>query len=60
MIINIEIMFLNFFLYNCRFKKKKPNIIDFSNYMRWNRVILFKNLSYSRKFAKLCFPFDNG
>ena len=59
-IINIEIMFLNYFMYNCRFKKSKPRIIDFLNFMSWNRKVIRKNHSYNVKFAKLKFPFDRG
>ena len=59
-IINIEIMFLNYFMYNCRFKKTKPKINDFINFMSWNRNVIRKNHGYNVKFAKLKFPFDRG
>ena len=59
-IINIEIMFLNFFMYNCRFKKTKPRIIDFLHFMSWNRKVLLRNASYKKKFLRLQIPFDNG
>ena len=59
-VINIEIIFLNYFMYNCRFKKTKPKINDFLNYMSWNRKVIRKNQGYNIKFAKLKFPFDRG
>ena len=59
-IIIIEIMFLNFFLYRCRNKKKKPLLNDFHNFMSWNRKILLKNNAYKRNFKRLNFVFDNG
>ena len=59
-IINIEIMFMNFFLYTCRNKQKKPLLNDFHNYMSWNRKILMKNPAYKRNFKRLNFVFDNG
>ena len=59
-IINIELMFMNYFLYNCRNKKKRPLLNDFHNYMTWNRKILFKNPSYKKNLKKLNFVFDTG
>ena len=59
-LINIEIMFLNFFMYNCRFKRKKPLINDFLQYMSWNRKVLMRNNIYHKKFLRLQIPFDNG
>ena len=48
-IINIEIMFLTYFMHNCRFKKTKPKINDFLNFMSWNRKVMLKNNSYNVK-----------
>ena len=59
-IINIEICFLNYFVYRARFKKRRPLIKDFKQFMFWNRNIAMRNKKYKKSFKKLNVPFDNG
>ena len=57
-VINIELMFINYFLYRSRLSKKLPTIRDFKFFMSWNRALLLKNTYYSQGYAKLRRPPD--
>ena len=59
-VINIEICFLNYFVYKSRFKKRRPIVRDLKQFLFWNRKIALKNKKYKLSFQKLQIPFDNG
>ena len=56
--INIELMFVNYFLYRSRLAKKLPTIRDFKFFMGWNRSILLKNKHYAQGYSKLRRPIE--
>ena len=58
--INIEICCVNYFIYRSRFKKKRPLVKDFKQFMKWNRNIALRNKKYKRSLKSLNIPFDNG
>ena len=55
-VINIELMFVNYFLYRSRLSKKLPTIRDFKFFMNWNRALMLKNKYYAQGFSKLRLP----
>ena len=57
-VINIELIFVNYFLYRSRLSKKLPTIRDFKFYMSWNRALLLKNSYYAQGYAKLRRPIE--
>ena len=59
-VVNIELMYVNFFLYRSRLSKKLPTIRDFKFYMSWNRALLLRNSYYAQGFAKFNLTIDNG
>ena len=54
-IVNIEIMMLNFFLFNARKKKQLPLMINFNQFIAWHRKHLCKNKNYMVKFKRVVF-----
>ena len=54
-ILNIEILMLNFFLYNCAKKKKTPLMCNFICFIANYRKLFLQNGTYSKKFSKIIF-----
>ena len=54
-IINIEIILLNFFLFNVRNKKQLPLMRNFNYFISWHRKLLLKNQNYADKYQRLIF-----
>ena len=54
-ILNIEILMINFFLYNCARKKKIPLMMNLTCFITNYRKLFLKNGCYSRKFSKIIF-----
>ena len=57
-VINIELFFVNYFLYKSRLSKKLPTIRNFQFFMNWNRKLLLKNKYYAQGFSKLRRPLE--
>ena len=54
-IINIEIILLNFFLFNARNKKQLPLMRNFNHFIAWHRKLLTKNQNYAEIFQRQLF-----
>ena len=59
-IINIEIFFINFFLYNFQNSRCLPTLEHYNRFMSWYRIFMLKNERYKTAYYDHNFPFDNG
>ena len=57
-IINIEIIMMNFFLFNSRYKNRLPLLRNIQHYTSWHRTLFCKNKNYDEKYQR--FRFDPG
>ena len=59
-IINIEILLVCYFLFNCRAKKTLPLMRNLVLYIGWNRRLLLRNSRYEIYFNIFSNPYDPG
>ena len=59
-ILNIELMFLNLFLFRFRLTHNNPTIDDYNKFISLTRKIVLRNNNYKKSFDKIYKPFDNG
>ena len=59
-ILNIEILLVCYFFFNCRAKQTLPLMRNLQMYIGWNRKLFFKNSRYEDYFNTFSNPFDPG
>ena len=59
-ILNIEILLISLFLFNCRARKLLPTQINLNYFISWNRSLLKKNRKYCINLSLFSNPFDPG